>query len=165
MAERGESRTAGTDCEQSDDSKCHQECHKRTNAGVLSLIFRHLMMTATMEPATMEPATMEPATMEPTTVESVVEIAAVEPVTVEPITVKSAEAFAEKFALVISTVTVPVRGITVASIIPPSVGTSRQAEGRNQKRAKDNQFYFHYLMRRQAGRMTSGAEDIPLLRA
>jgi hypothetical protein len=128
------------------------------------------MMTATMEPATMEPATMEPATMEPTTmepttVESVVEIAAVEPVTVEPITVKSAEAFAEKFALVISTVTVPVRGITVASIIPPSVGTSRQAEGRNQKRAKDNQFYFHYLKRRQAGRMTSGAEDIPLLRA
>jgi hypothetical protein len=118
-----------------------------------------------MMTATMEPATMEPATMEPTTVESVVEIAAVEPVTVEPITVKSAEAFAEKFALVISTVTVPVRGITVASIIPPSVGTSRQAEGRNQKRAKDNQFYFHYLMRRQAGRMTSGAEDIPLLRA
>ena len=56
---------------------------------------------------------------------------------------ESAEAFAEKYALVISAIAVAVRGIAVASVIPPSVGTSRQAEGRNQKRAKDNQLYFH----------------------
>jgi len=108
------------------------------------------MMTATTEPATMEPATME--------------FAAVESFTVEPI-MKSAKAFAEKSALVIPAIAVAVRGIAVASVIPPSVETSRQAEGRNQERAKDKQFYFHYLMRRQAGRMTSGAENVPLLRA
>jgi hypothetical protein len=105
------------------------------------------MMTATMEPATMEPATME--------------FAAVESFTVEPI-MKSAKAFAEKSTLVIPAIAVAVRGIAVASVIPPSVETSRQAEGRNQESAKDNQFYFHYLMRRQAGRMTSGAEDVPI---
>jgi hypothetical protein len=68
-----------------------------------------------------------------------VKSAAVESVTVEPI-MESAEAFAAESAIA------EVRGIAVASVIPPSVGTSRQAEGRNQKHAKDNQFYFHYLM-------------------
>src|SRR6266852_6191218 len=108
------------------------------------------MMTATTEPATMEPATME--------------FAAVESFTVEPI-MKSAKAFAEKSALVIPAIAVAIRGIAVASVIPPSVETSRQAEGRNQERAKAKHFYFLYLMRRQAGRMTSGAENVPLLRA
>jgi hypothetical protein len=86
-----------------------------------------------------------------------VEFAAVESVTVEPFTMESAEAFAAESSIA------EVGGIAVAvaSVIPPSVRTSRQAESRNQKRDKDNQFYFHYLMRRQAGRMTSGAEDIP----
>ena len=90
-----------------------------------------LMMTATMA-ATMESATVEPATMEPATVvfaamefATVVEFAAVESVTVE-----FAEAFAADSAIA------PVRGIAVAvaSVIPTSVGTSRQVEGRNQKR-------------------------------
>ena len=116
-------------------------------------------MTATMESATMKSAAVESATMksvavEFAAVESVaVEFAAVESVTVEPI-MESTEAFAAESAIA------EVRGIAVASVIPPSVETSRQAESRNQKRAKDNQFYVHYLMRRQAGRMTSEAEDI-----
>jgi hypothetical protein len=59
---------------------------------------------------------------------------------------ESAEAFAAESSIA------EVGGIAVASVIPPSVRTSRQAESRNQKRDKDNQFYFHYLMRRQAGR-------------
>jgi hypothetical protein len=106
------------------------------------------MTTATvkstaMKPSTMKSASMESATMEPVTVESIME---------------SVEAFAEKSALAISAVAIAVRGIAVASVIPPPVETSRQAEGHNQKHAKDNQLYFHYLMRRQAGRMTSGAE-------
>jgi hypothetical protein len=101
-----------------------------------ALIFRHSMMTSTMESATVESFTVEPI-------------------------MKSAKAFAEKSALVIPAIAVAVRGIAVASVVPPSVETSRQAEGRNQERTKDNQFYFHYLMRRQAGRMTSGAEDLP----
>jgi hypothetical protein len=108
-------------------------------------------MTATVEPATVEPA-------------------AVVFVAVVSFTVESAEAFGAESIPVegrvavtvrIRVIAVAVRGIAVASVIPRSVSTSRQAEGRNQKRAKDNQFYFHYLMRRQAGRMTSGAEDIP----
>ena len=97
-------------------------------------------MSATMESATVESAAME--------------FAAVESVTAEPI-MEPAEAFGAESAIA------EVRGIAVASVVPPSVETSRQAENRNQKGAKDNQFYFHYLMRRQAGRMTSGAEDIP----
>jgi hypothetical protein len=101
-------------------------------------------MTATVEPATVEPA-------------------AVVFVAVVSFTVESAEAFGAESIPVEGrvAVTVRIRVIAVASVIPRSVSTSRQAEGRNQKRAKDNQFYFHYLMRRQAGRMTSGAEDIP----
>ena len=98
--------------------------------------------------------------MSATVKSATVEFAAVESVTVEPI-MESAEAFAEKSALAISSIAVAVRGIAVASVIPPYVETSHQAEGRNQKRHKDNQFYFHYLMRRQAGRMPSGAEDLP----
>ena len=118
-------------------------------------------MSATVKSATVEPATVKSATMEPATVKSaVVEFAAVESFTMEPL-MESAEAFAEKSALAISAIAVAVPGIAVTSVIPLSVETSRQAEGRNQKRAKDNQLYFHYLMRRQAGRMTSGAEDIP----
>jgi hypothetical protein len=112
------------------------------------LIFRHcgLMMTAAVEPAT------------------VVFVAVVS------FTVESAEAFGAESIPVerrvavtvrIGVIAVAVRGIAVTSVIPRSVSTSRQAQGRNQKRAKDNQFYFHYLMRRQAGRMTSGAEDMP----
>jgi hypothetical protein len=107
-------------------------------------------MTATMESAAVESAAVEFATVESVTVE----FAAVESVTVEPI-MESTEAFAGESAIA------EVRGIAVASVIPPSVETSRQAKSRNQKRAKDNQFCFHYLMRRQAGRMTSEAEDIP----
>jgi hypothetical protein len=83
------------------------------------------MMTAAVKSATVKSAAME--------------VAAVESVTVEPI-MESAEAFAAESSIA------EVRGIAVASVIPPSVGTSRQAEGRNQKHAKDNQFYFHYLM-------------------
>jgi hypothetical protein len=83
-----------------------------------------------------------------------VEFVAVESLTVEPI-MESTEASAAESAIA------EVRRIAVASVIPPSVETSRQAKSRNQKRAKDNQFYFHYLMRRRAGRMTSEAEDIP----
>ncbi len=74
---------------------------------------------------------------------------------------ESPEAFAAEEALVISAIA-PVRGIAVVSVTPPCVGTSCQPEGRNQKRAKDNQFYFHDLMRRQAGRMTSEAEDLSI---
>jgi hypothetical protein len=83
------------------------------------------MMTAAVKSATVKSAAME--------------VAAVESVTVEPI-MESAEAFAAESSIA------EVRGIAVASVIPPSVGTSRQAEGRNQKHAKDNQFNFHYLM-------------------
>ncbi len=97
--------------------------------------------------STMKSARMESATMEPVTVESITE---------------SVEAFAEKSTLAISAIAVALPGIAVTSVIPPTVETSRQAEGYNQKHAKDNQLYFHYLMRRQAGRMTSGAEDIRL---
>jgi len=105
--------------------------------------------------ATMESAAVESATMKSTAVESAAaEFAAVKSVTVEPI-MEPAEAFAAESAIA------EVRGIAVASVVPTSVETSRQAENRNQKGAKDNQFYFHYLMRRQAGRMTSEAEDIP----
>ena len=50
----------------------------------------------------------------------------------------------------------------MVSVTLPCVGTSRQPEGRNQKRVKDDQFYFHDLMRRQAGRMTSEAEDLSI---
>jgi hypothetical protein len=75
--------------------------------------------------------------------------------TVESTTVKSP-------AVKPATVEFAACGIAVTFVIPPTVETSRQAEGYNQKHAKDNQLYFHYLMRRQAGRMTSGAEDIRL---
>jgi hypothetical protein len=105
-----------------------------------------------MAPATMAPATMAPATMKPT---------AVEFAAVVSFTVESAEPFAAESVAVEGRVAVTVRGIAVVSVTPRSVGTSRQPEGRNQKRTKDNQFYFHCLMRRQAGRMTSGAEDVP----
>jgi hypothetical protein len=91
-----------------------------------------------MEPAAMEPAAVESAAVESAAVESAaVESAAVESVTVEPI-MESAEAFAAESAIA------EVRGIAVASVIRPSLATSRQTEGRNQKRAKHNQFYFHY---------------------
>ena len=126
-----------------------------------ALIFRHSMMTSTMESATVESATVESATVESATVESAtVEFATVESFTVEPI-MKSAKAFAEKSAIIMWAIAVAVRGIAVASVIPPSVETSCQVKGRNQKHAKHKQFCFHYPMRRQAGRMTSGAEDIP----
>jgi hypothetical protein len=104
--------------------------------GVLSIDLqtRGLTMTATMT-ATVEPAAVEPAAVEFATVVSLtVELAAVESLAVEPL-MESAEAFAAQSAIA------EVRGITVASVasvIPPSVGTSRQAEGRNQKHAKDN---------------------------
>jgi hypothetical protein len=107
--------------------------------GVLSIDLqtRGLTMTATMT-ATVEPPAMEPAAVEFATVVSLtVELAAVESLAVEPL-MESAEAFAAQSAIA------EVRGITVASVasvasvIPPSVGTSRQAEGRNQKHAKDN---------------------------
>ena len=92
-------------------------------------------MTATVEPAAVEPTAVEFATVEFATVVSLtVELAAVESLAVEPL-MESAEAFAAQSAIA------EVRGITVASVasvIPPSVGTSRQAEGRNQKHAKDN---------------------------
>jgi hypothetical protein len=99
--------------------------------GVLSIDLqtRGLTMTATMT-AAVEPAAVEPAAVEFATVE----LAAVESLAVEPL-MESAEAFAAQSAIA------EVRGITVpsvASVIPPSVGTSRQAEGRNQKHAKDN---------------------------
>jgi hypothetical protein len=112
-------------------------------------------MSAAMESTAMESAAVESATMESATMESAtMEFAAVESVTVEPV-MEPAEAFAAESAIA------EVRGIAVASVVPPSVETSRQAKNRNQKGAKDNQFYFHYLIRRQAGRMTSEAEDIP----
>jgi hypothetical protein len=87
-------------------------------------------MTATMA-ATMESATVEPATMEPATVVfAAMEFATMEFATMESVTVEFAEAFAADSAIA------PVRGIAVAvaSVIPTSVGTSRQVEGRNQKR-------------------------------
>jgi hypothetical protein len=120
------------------------------------LIFktRGLTMSATVK----SPTVKSPTVKSPTVKSPTVEFAAVESVAVETI-MESAEAFAEKST--ISTIAVAVRGIAVASVIPPSVETSHQAEGRNQKRHKDNQLYFHYLMRRQEGRMTSGAEDLP----
>ena len=97
-------------------------------------------MTAAVEPAAVEFATVVSLTVELATVEFAtvvsltVELAAVESLAVEPL-MESAEAFAAESAIA------EVRGITVASVasvIPPSVGTSRQAEGRNQKHAKDN---------------------------
>jgi len=101
LAEQSEFELPVQICKQSDDSikstyQSNKECHKHTNAGVLSIDLQTgLMMTATVESATMEPATVESATMEPTTMESVtMEFAAVESVTVEPITMESAEAFA-----------------------------------------------------------------------
>jgi hypothetical protein len=102
------------------------------------------MEPTTMEPTTMEPATMEPATMEPTTVERVtVEFAAVF-ATVEPI-MESAEAFAAESAIAeVRGIAVAVRGIAVASVIPPSLATSRQSKGRNQQHAKYDQSYFHH---------------------
>jgi hypothetical protein len=103
-------------------------------------------------------ATVESAVKSAAVKFAAVKSAAVESVTVETI-MESVEAFAEKS--MISAIAVAVRGIAVASVIPPSVETSRQTEGRSQKRPKDDQLYFHYLMRRQAGRMTSGAEGHP----
>jgi hypothetical protein len=119
------------------------DSHKRGSGLSIDFQTRGLTMTATVEPATVEPATVEPATVEPAAAEpaavefatvepTTMEFAAMESVTVEPITMESAEAFAAESAIA------EVRGIAVASVIPPSVGTSRQAEGRNQKRAKDN---------------------------
>jgi hypothetical protein len=107
------------------------------------LIFRHcgLMMTATVVFVAVVSFTME----------------STEAFGAESIPVEGRVAVTVR----IGVIAVAVRGIAVTSVIPRSVSTSRQAQGRNQKRAKDNQFYFHYLMRRQAGRMTSGAEDIP----
>jgi hypothetical protein len=103
------------------------------------------MTAATVKSTAMKSSTMKSARMESATVE---------PVTVESIT-ESVDAFAEKSTLAISAIPVAVRVIAVTSVTPPSVETSRQAEAHNQKYAKDNQLYFHYLMRRQAGRMTS----------
>jgi hypothetical protein len=91
LAERGEFELPVQICKRSDDSikytyQSNKACHKRTNAGVLSIDLQTgLMMTATVEPATVESAAMESVT---------VEFAAVESVTVEPITMESAEAFA-----------------------------------------------------------------------
>ena len=84
------------------------------------------MMTATMAPATMAPATMEPAAVFAAVMFAAVEFTAVVSFTVE---------FAEAFAAVKPAIA-EVRGIAVAvaSVIPPPVGTSRQIEGRNQKR-------------------------------
>jgi hypothetical protein len=71
MVEQGEFELPVQICKQSDDSikstyQSNKECHKRTNAGVLSIDLQTgLMMTATVEPAAMEPAAMEPAAMEP----------------------------------------------------------------------------------------------------
>jgi hypothetical protein len=82
LAKQGEFELPVEICKQSDDSikstyQSNKECHKRTNAGVLSIDLQTgLMMTATVESAAMEPATMEPATMD---------FAAMEPATVEPI--------------------------------------------------------------------------------
>jgi hypothetical protein len=118
---------------------------KRANAGALSIDLQTpgLAMTATMAPATMAPAAV---------------FAAVVFAAVVSFTVEFAEAFAAESVSVEGRVAVTVRGIAVVSVTP--VGTSRQPKDPNQKRAKDNQFYFHYLMRRQAGRMTSGAEEL-----
>jgi hypothetical protein len=107
-------------------------------------------MTAIVEPATVEPATVVFVAVVSFTVESAEAFGA------ESIPVEGRVAVTVRMGVI----AVAVRGIAVASVIPRSVSTC-EAEGRNQKRAKDNQFYFHYLMRRQAGRMTSGAEDIP----
>jgi hypothetical protein len=91
LAERGEFELPVPICEHSDDGNqmhvsIQQECHKHTNAGVLSidLQIRGLMVTTTMESATVKSAA--------------VEFAAVESVTVEPI-MESAEAFAAESAI------------------------------------------------------------------
>ncbi len=84
MTKQGEFELPVQICKQSDDSikstyQSNKECHKRTNAGVLSVDLQTgLMMTATVESAAMEPTTMESVTVEVA--------AAVESVTVEPIT-------------------------------------------------------------------------------
>jgi len=124
-----------------DSINCTYNPNKSARYAQTELIFktRGLTMSATVKSATVKSATVEFAT---------VEFAAVESVAVETI-MESAEAFAEKST--ISAIAVAVRGIAVASVIPPSVETSRQTEGRNQKRPIDDQLYFHYLMRRQAG--------------
>jgi hypothetical protein len=101
-------------------------------------------MTATMAPATMATAAV---------------LAAVVSFTVEFAEAFAAESVAVEGRVAVGgRVAVTVRGIAVVSVT--LVGTSRQPKDPNQKRAKDNQFYFHYLMRRQAKRMTSGAEEL-----
>ena len=81
MTKQGEFELPVQICKQSDDSikstyQSNKECHKRTNAGVLSVDLQTgLMMTATVESAAMEPTTMESVTVEVA--------AAVESVTVE----------------------------------------------------------------------------------
>jgi hypothetical protein len=118
-----------------DSINCTYNPNKSARYAQTELIFetRGLTMSATVKSATVKSAT--------------VKFAAVESVAVETI-MESAEAFAEKST--ISAIAVAVRGIAVASVIPPSVETSRQTEGRNQERPIDDQLYFHYLMRRQA---------------
>jgi hypothetical protein len=82
LAKQGEFELPVEICKQSDDSikstyQSNKECHKRTNAGVLSIDLQTgLMMTATVESAAMESAAMEPAAMD---------FAAMESATVEPI--------------------------------------------------------------------------------
>ena len=84
MTKQGEFELPVQICKQSDDSikstyQSNKECHKRTNAGVLSVDLQTgLMTTATVESAATEPTTMESVTVEVA--------AAVESVTVEPIT-------------------------------------------------------------------------------
>jgi hypothetical protein len=74
--------------------------------------------------------------------------------TVESTTVKSP-------AVKPATVEFAACGIALTSVIPPP--SKHPAKLRVTTRStKDNQLYFHYLMRRQAGRMTSGAEAIRL---
>jgi len=81
LTKQGEFELPVQICKQSDDSikstyQSNKECHKRTNAGVLSVDLQTgLMMTATVESAAMEPTTMESVTVEVA--------AAVESVTVE----------------------------------------------------------------------------------
>jgi hypothetical protein len=71
LAKQGEFELPVQICKQSDDSikstyQSNKECHKRTNAGVLSIDLQTgLMMTAAMEPATMDFAAMESVTVEP----------------------------------------------------------------------------------------------------
>jgi hypothetical protein len=77
LAKQGEFELPVQICKQSDDSikstyQSNKECHKRTNAGVLSIDLQTgLMMTATVESAAMEPATMDFAAMESVTVEPI----------------------------------------------------------------------------------------------